>query len=170
MSNDKLDLESIFDKMFDPAFQVESEPISRRIAKMRSESRREAEQDGVETQRQEIDLDAVAKKQRDTTKPLTKEESEAADRKIQELLGQMERIRGKMGVAKEKIDNELKNEKTTFVFEVGKRPVLKRALKAIYGAKLPYVTWEMYKECLERKKELQKSEGESFFEEDEDDE
>ena len=155
----------LFEELYDPLFEKKDTHLHQSLNSRWKKSVEEAE----ESFEKIPDLDEVIAERRRTGKPLTKEQADAVDSKIEMLSAQCDRIRGKLSGVVDQIDKELRDESCTFTFEVGKRPRLKRAVKAVFGSKRSVITYDMYKYALDRRRELEQAESDSVFESDDED-
>jgi len=157
----------LFEELYDPLFEKKETGLHQTVSDRWKESVEEAHDSFEKIPAKTLD-EVIAERKR-TGKPLTKAQADAVDSKVEELSSQCERIRGKLNTVVDQIDKELRDESCTFTFEVGKRPRLKRAVKAVFGSKLPVITYDMYKYCLDRRRELEQAESDSVFESDDED-
>ena len=157
----------LFEELYDPLFEKKDTELHQNVSSRWKQSVEEAESSFEKIPAQT--LDQVIAERRRTGKPLTREQADAVDSKIETLSAQCDRIRGKLSGAVDQIDKELRDESCTFTFEVGKRPRLKRAVKAVFGSKRSVITYDMYKYCLDRRRELEQAESDSVFESDDED-
>jgi hypothetical protein len=102
-------------------------------------------------------------------RPLTKEEAEIVEDEIKELKARITSINKKIGFAESSIieQQEANESSPSFSFDISKRPRLKRQAKSVFGKRVKDITFEMYRELLAEKHLLEKEDGNSMFEDDE---
>ena len=78
-------------------------------------------------------------------------------------------MRDKLNGAEIAIKEQLEGEQTpTFTMDISNKPRLKKAARIVFGSKTNEITFEMYRKCLEEKAAMERSESNSFFEDDDD--
>ena len=99
-------------------------------------------------------------------RPLSLEEGRAVINDRKRMKKDVERIRGKMEMLENFIDNKLQSgAASNYVFNFKKRPKLRKALKSITGKAKNFVTYEDYKLALDIKKKLELEGADEYFQE-----
>ena len=86
----------------------------------------------------------------------TEEITELTDELSERLVGDVDRIRGKISVIRQEIDADLNSKSaSTFVYSFKNKPRVRKALQVVFGQKRNFITYEDYTRALEMKKERQ---------------
>ena len=131
--------------------------------------------DDEEKVRQSVDskIDEASKanttligKDSDIPRPLTKKEAEEMDKRIQQLQAKIAYQRQRIKDIGEDIDSQVSSEpgkEIQFSVNVSKRPILKKAIKSVFGFKTNTITYSTYKAALELKSQLEREEAQSYL-------
>ena len=99
-------------------------------------------------------------------RPLTQEESLAIDAVIQELQDRIVMIKNKILGLRTRVDSEAastQGKELQFRVDIKGRPVLKRAIRKVFGTKTDTLTYSMYKEALELKRQIEQKEASDYL-------
>lgn len=98
--------------------------------------------------------------------PLTEAEAVAADERIASTLARIQYARERIVDAKAQIDEAITfstgGKELSFKMDISKKKSLQRAIKKLFGQKLDTITYNMYKEMLVAKHQLEKEEIQDF--------
>lgn len=98
-----------------------------------------------------------------TQRPLTREESEFADRQFASLRKEAAVLRSEIKQIQEQIDFALANG-TEVTLDITDKPFLKKAVRIVFGYKSNVITYPMYKEVLSLKRAFEKTELKDYLE------
>jgi hypothetical protein len=151
MSRQKSDPTSIFDDLYQPQFLPKNLRI-REFVNVTSVQEKQKSIRSVNNKRALSELLSSKPKL-----PLTPEEAEIVDKKIEQLLNHIERIRSKILDSETQIDSLLSHgeKEVSYTLRIDKKPRLKKAVKVLFGKKTDVITYTMYKEALAIKKKLE---------------
>ena len=165
-----------FDKIFGDIFQGElpenkenlQRAISQEMEKVKEIAKSTVLEKQVDINRPQI---GAANRPKTIQKPLTEEEATLVDEKIARLRSKLTSINKKIGFAEKSILQQQENDRDqpSFSFDISDKPRLRRFTKVVFGQKLDKITFSQYKQMLEEKQRLEKEDGNSMFEEEEDD-
>jgi hypothetical protein len=99
--------------------------------------------------------------------PLTEEEAKATDQAIDETLARIKNTRSKASSVRGLIDQQVSDSigkagNKTFALDLKDRPTLRRAARNLFGFKVEEISYDMYKQMLTARSQLEKSEGSSY--------
>lgn len=102
-------------------------------------------------------IDLTRRLSGDDTSPLTRAESEAIDQLIADTVERIDATRDRIKAVREAIDESISDgkEEMSFELDIRNRPSLKRAIQKAFGYTTNTITYSMYKEALELKKQLE---------------
>lgn len=168
----KKDFDKIFSDIFSGELPENKENLQRAVTKEIDRISQEAEETLLIKQAG-LNKPQIGAANRPPTiqRPLTREEADIVDEKVAGLRSKLNSINRKLEFATKSIDEQQQNDqdKSGFVFDISKKPKLRRATKVIFGQKLNEITFQQYKQMLAEKERLEKEDGNSMFEEDESD-
>jgi len=168
----KKDFDKIFSDLFSGELPENKENLKRNVQKEIERISQEAEETLLSKQA-EINKPQLGAANRPPTvqRPLTEEESEVVDQKIARLRSKLGSINRKVEFAEKSINAQNQNDqdKSGFVFDISRKPKLRRLTKVLFGQKLSEITFAQYKQMLSEKERLEKEDGNSMFEQEEDD-
>jgi len=100
--------------------------------------------------------------------PLSPAESEVLDREIDTLQAEIAHTRGRIADFKAFIDSQARpaagsgESEVSYSIDIHKKPMLKRAVKAIFGHKATSITYSMYLEAKKAKKLIEEQEADEY--------
>lgn len=166
------DFEKIFGNIFNGELPENKENLQRMISQEMEKIQEIAKSTVLEKQ-VDINRPQIGANNRPPTiqKPLTEEEANLVDEKIARLRAKINSINKKIGFAEKSILDQQENnrDQASFTFDISDKPRLRRFAKIIFGEKLDKITFSQYKEMLKEKERLEKEDGNSMFEDEEDD-
>ena len=166
------DFDKIFGNIFEGELPENKENLQRAVSQEIKKIEEIAKSTLLEKQA-DLERKQVGAQNRPKTvqKPLTIEEATAVDEKVARLRSKITSINTKIGFAEKSIIDQQENDgdNPSFTFDISDKPRLRRFTKAIFGQKLNEITFAQYKQMLAEKERLEKEDGNSMFEEEEND-
>jgi hypothetical protein len=166
------DFNKIFSDIFSGELSDNTENLTRAVTVEMDRIKETARQTLLEKQ-SEINKVQIGKGNRPQSvqKPLTKEESTLVDEKIKRLRSKLDSISRKLEFAEKSIISQQETDKDqpSFTFDISDKPRLRKFARIIFGERLNQITFAQYKAMLEEKQRLEKEDGNSMFEQEEND-
>jgi len=162
-------LDDIFKKIYEPKTEIADENLPRAVRERKRQARAEAEE-SVKLKETPASADTTSKSSNTKARPLTLEEAEVVEERIDKIRGRIERIKGKIGDAELQIIEQLEGnpDLPSFKMNIVGKPRLRKAAKVCFGYKAEEITFAMYRQALEEKAAMEKEDASSMFEEEED--
>jgi hypothetical protein len=119
----------------------------------------QADADAIQSQ---VDAKVTAAVERDPNAPLTEAEALLVDARIDTLIEGLGEARARISNLRELIEKQVapaNGEELSFRIDISKRRSLKRAVAIVFGMKTDTITYSMYKQCLELKRQIETQEA-----------
>lgn len=98
-------------------------------------------------------------------KPLTPAQSEVLDQQIEALQAEITHTRGRIADFKAFIDSQARPDsgEISYSIDIRRKPLLKQAVKTIFGHKTTNITYSMYLEAKKAKKLIEEQEADEYI-------
>lgn len=144
--------------LYDPDFLPKQLNINRFVED--PEKRQEKAVQAAQQRIEQVDLFDINERA-----PLSEEEAGAIDDKIRELIAQVEATKERISQARKYIDDRVAppdKEEFALSIDISKKRRLRRAIKKIFGVKTDTLSYSMYKQAIELKRQIEQDEAKAY--------
>lgn len=155
---DELPIKEFIDGLYNPEFIPEKVDLNNFLIETEAE---EQVRQTLESKKTPNPASAAAT---DVPVPLTEAEAKEADRQIAATLQRITETRDKINLVRNKIDQQVSASDTdlNFRMDISNKPRIRRAIQRLFGYKTDTITYEMYKELVAAKSQLENEQGEAY--------